>query len=372
MSDEPVNLRYMVEDPLASADWYVEMFGFSKLPNSSPAFAAVEKGPLRLLLSGKMSSAGRAMPDGRQPVPGGWNRFQVIVTDNLFGDIITDLYSVGCTAREQLERSPSTEPEPISGCGGSYDQVTQMATEIDRHVAARHRSELVRGIAGTVGNVTIDRSIFSPTDIPPFAYGLDPPAPALPCRTLSTRLVMIAYAPTDPEAIARLLETIHDGPMTGLLAPQPLREQTPLFPFHRGTELYMKRDEPTLTPEMIEKLTKAAGGVGALVSGIVAFYGFLRIRQLRRFESYFWDLHRLELLARGREIDTEAPTNPKELQAYLEGLLLDLKSQAIRDFAEGGLKGEGLMAGIVSLANDIRKTIRTIGEESQRPQGTPT
>ncbi len=223
-----------------------------------------------------------------------------------------------------------------------------------------------------VGNVTIDRSIFSPTDIPPFAYGLDPPAPALPCRTLSTRLVMIAYAPTDPEAIARLLETIHDGPMTGLLAPQPLREQTPLFPFHRGTELYMKRDEPTLTPEMIEKLTKAAGGVGALVSGIVAFYGFLRIRQLRRFESYFWDLHRLELLARGREIDTEAPTNPKELQAYLEGLLLDLKSQAIRDFAEGGLKGEGLMAGIVSLANDIRKTIRTIGEESQRPQGTPT
>ncbi|MFO1012692.1 MAG: VOC family protein [Caulobacteraceae bacterium] len=81
MSDEPVNLRYMVEDPLASADWYVEMFGFSKLPNSSPAFAAVEKGPLRLLLSGKMSSAGRAMPDGRQPVPGGWNRFQVIVTD---------------------------------------------------------------------------------------------------------------------------------------------------------------------------------------------------------------------------------------------------------------------------------------------------
>jgi catechol 2,3-dioxygenase-like lactoylglutathione lyase family enzyme len=71
----------MVGDVAAAADWYVEKLGFSLLPNASPAFAAVERGPLRLLLSGAASSAGRPMPDGSQPEPGGWNRFQLVVED---------------------------------------------------------------------------------------------------------------------------------------------------------------------------------------------------------------------------------------------------------------------------------------------------
>jgi catechol 2,3-dioxygenase-like lactoylglutathione lyase family enzyme len=81
MSETPVSVRYMVNDVQESADWYVGNLGFSRLPNASPAFAAVERGPLRLLLSGKASSAGRPMPDGRQPAAGGWNRFQFIVDD---------------------------------------------------------------------------------------------------------------------------------------------------------------------------------------------------------------------------------------------------------------------------------------------------
>ncbi|MDB5496402.1 MAG: glyoxalase/bleomycin resistance protein/dioxygenase [Phenylobacterium sp.] len=81
MSESPVNVRYMVGDVQASVDWYVGHLGFRPVGPASPAFAAVERGPLRLLLSGSASSAGRAMPDGRQPEPGGWTRFQVIVKD---------------------------------------------------------------------------------------------------------------------------------------------------------------------------------------------------------------------------------------------------------------------------------------------------
>jgi len=81
MSDSPVNVRYMVGDVQASVDWYVSNLGFSVLLNAAPAFASVERGPLRLLLSGKGSSAGRPMPDGRQPEPGGWNRLQFIFED---------------------------------------------------------------------------------------------------------------------------------------------------------------------------------------------------------------------------------------------------------------------------------------------------
>jgi len=53
---------------------YTTHLGFRLLPSTPPAFADVERGDLRLLLSGRTSSAGRPMPDGRQPEPGGWNR----------------------------------------------------------------------------------------------------------------------------------------------------------------------------------------------------------------------------------------------------------------------------------------------------------
>lgn len=81
MNESQVNVRYMVGDVGEAADWYVDKLGFSRLPMASPAFAAVERGPVRLLLSGRKSSAGRPMPDGRQPEPGGWNRLQLVFDD---------------------------------------------------------------------------------------------------------------------------------------------------------------------------------------------------------------------------------------------------------------------------------------------------
>lgn len=81
MSESQVNVRYMVDDVQACADWYIGHFGFTPQMNAAPAFASVQRGPLRLLISGPKSSAGRPMPDGRQPQPGGWNRFQLIVGD---------------------------------------------------------------------------------------------------------------------------------------------------------------------------------------------------------------------------------------------------------------------------------------------------
>jgi catechol 2,3-dioxygenase-like lactoylglutathione lyase family enzyme len=81
MAGELVNVRYMVNDVQASVDWYTTHLGFSEVSNAAPAFADVKRGGLRLLLSGENSSAGRAMPDGTHPEPGGWNRFELVVDD---------------------------------------------------------------------------------------------------------------------------------------------------------------------------------------------------------------------------------------------------------------------------------------------------
>ena len=80
-SDDTVNVRYMVDDVDEAIAFYTTVLDFELLTKAVPAFADVQRGNLRLLLSGPTSSAGRAMADGEKPGPGGWNRIHLIVDD---------------------------------------------------------------------------------------------------------------------------------------------------------------------------------------------------------------------------------------------------------------------------------------------------
>jgi hypothetical protein len=210
---------------------------------------------------------------------------------------------------------------------------------------------------GAADGEVVDRSSVVATTVPPQLYGSDPPVPPEPCQTLGTWLLLVAFARSDPEAVALLLEVIYESPLTGLIQPPPLRDQVLQFERHRGAELYLRRRQPLLTPELMSQLGRLLGGVGAFVSGIIGLYGFLRILQLRRFESYYEEVRRIVQVARGLEEDPEAPPEPDARRAYLLDRLDDLKSEAIRDFADGGLKGEGLLAGVVALVNDTRSSL---------------
>jgi len=104
MNDDTVNVRYMVSDVEQAIAFYTDLLGFEVLSSAAPAFADVQRGNLRLLLSGPASSAGRAMPDGETPGPGGWNRIHFIV-DDLEAEV-DRLRSKGATFRNDIIRGP--------------------------------------------------------------------------------------------------------------------------------------------------------------------------------------------------------------------------------------------------------------------------
>ena len=125
MASETVNVRYMVADVEAAVDWYTKHLGFEQLTNYAPAFADVKRGALRLLLSGPTSSAGRPMPDGERPGPGGWNRIHLIVED--LAAEVERLRAAGVEFRNDVVTGPGGSQILIKDPSGNFVELFQPA-----------------------------------------------------------------------------------------------------------------------------------------------------------------------------------------------------------------------------------------------------
>jgi catechol 2,3-dioxygenase-like lactoylglutathione lyase family enzyme len=104
MPGSEVNVRYMVDDVDTAVDFYTTHLGFTVRSSAAPAFADVVRGNLRLLLSGPNSSAGRPMPNGPKPGPGGWNRIELVVED--IGAEVARLRAAGLKFRNDIVTGP--------------------------------------------------------------------------------------------------------------------------------------------------------------------------------------------------------------------------------------------------------------------------
>jgi predicted enzyme related to lactoylglutathione lyase len=124
-TEKLVNVRYMVDDVDAAVAFYTKYLGFSSLTNNAPAFADVVRGNLRLLLSGRTSSAGRAMPDGAEPQPGGWNRIELVVED-LYAEV-AKLKEQGLHFRNEIIKGPGGSQILLIDPSGNYIELFQPA-----------------------------------------------------------------------------------------------------------------------------------------------------------------------------------------------------------------------------------------------------
>lgn len=102
-----VFVRYIVLDVDKSIEFYTTHLGFTLEKHPAPGFAIVSHGALHLYLNAPgAGGAGQAMPDGRQPAPGGWNRIQITVTDLV------------ATVEKLRESGVSFRNEIVQGSGG--------------------------------------------------------------------------------------------------------------------------------------------------------------------------------------------------------------------------------------------------------------
>lgn len=125
VTGQGATVRYFVADLDAAVAFYRDALGFHEELRPSPAFAMLNLGSLRLLLS--VPGAAHALPDGTLPDPGGWNRILLQVRD-LEASVATlrdrgvrfrREISTGVGIRQALLEDPSGNPvelfEPLAG-----------------------------------------------------------------------------------------------------------------------------------------------------------------------------------------------------------------------------------------------------------------
>ena len=141
--------------PSTSATWsttstkpiafYTKLLDFEILTSAAPAFADVKRGNLRLLLAGPMSSAGRPMPDGAKPGPGGWNRIHFIVDD--IDAEVARLRDAGARFRNDVIEGPGGKQILLQDPSGNVVELFQPAAASDLSTSTLQVSCWMRVVA---------------------------------------------------------------------------------------------------------------------------------------------------------------------------------------------------------------------------------
>lgn len=250
--------------------------------------------------------------------------------------------------------------------------VTSLPSPVARHLVTAHNYRVVPLDFGEAFSLDVlarlgaepakghrvEKSYVYDTVIPAYTYGVEPPVPAQPVRTLGTRLLVVAHKSTDARSIEKLLDTVLNTPFVQVSRPPlspKLLDLPPEFELHAGAVAYQERRKPLITADVIDYSEKVVAIAATLVGG-VWFLGkglthLAARRRQKRFRRYLLAVAKIEQQA--LELEQRAKLDLKKL-LLLQGWLNDLKNEAINKFASGELQGEQLIAGFLTLVNDTR------------------
>jgi glyoxylase I family protein len=119
-------VRYQVRDVQRSILFYTQTLGFNLDRQNLPAFGQVSIGDRKLILSGPGASGSRQMPDGREQVPGGWNRIVLRVKD--LPMLIAELKNKEVRFRNEMEVGPGGKQIQIEDPDGNPIELFESAS----------------------------------------------------------------------------------------------------------------------------------------------------------------------------------------------------------------------------------------------------
>jgi TRAP-type uncharacterized transport system substrate-binding protein len=209
----------------------------------------------------------------------------------------------------------------------------------------------------------IAQAFIHSTQIPAYAYSVDPPVPRETSQTLGTRLLLIARDDVPDEAVGRLCAAVYEGRLQRLYDFPTFAAIAPEYELHPGAVAYRDRDKPVIRAELIEFVQSVFSVLGPAVGGLLALYGFVRWRQTLRFQHYLHEICRIQRLATGRAFDPALPPDLAGRMTQLESRLDDLQQQAVAEFAKRYFHGEGVMEILLALLSDVRGTLHRLMDE---------
>lgn len=191
--------------------------------------------------------------------------------------------------------------------------------------------------------------------IPAYAYSVMPPVPPEAVHTVGTWLSLIAHRDVPEAAVMRLLEATFDSEfalrsqISKLDAHEILRRRE--FPLHPATTIYLNRNQPVITGEVIESLENLRSFI---VSGLVALFllwRWYRSRGAIGLERFLDEVTRIE-----HEIieSQKQAAIASEKALHFDEQLTRLKSEALEQFSSGKLQGDTAMNAFLTHVADVR------------------
>jgi catechol 2,3-dioxygenase-like lactoylglutathione lyase family enzyme len=112
---QSATVRYFVDDVDQAVAFYRDQLSFEEELRSSPTFAMLYRGDLRLLLS--VPGEPHALPDGTLPAPGGWNRISLRVSN--LNATVAALRASGVTFRRGITAGVAVDTALLADPSGN-------------------------------------------------------------------------------------------------------------------------------------------------------------------------------------------------------------------------------------------------------------
>ena len=182
--------------------------------------------------------------------------------------------------------------------------------------------------------------------------------PEADCETLGVRLLVVARKDVPAYAIRPLMKTLFEGEFARRIHSRSPRELATTYAIHPAAIAYLDRDKPLPIHDLVEKIKQVFSLFGAFSALGLSLYGLIWRKKVRKPTDYFAEIRRIELLARGAEVDSTAPVQPDDLITYLDNRLQRLRQNLIEDICEGRIKGDQVITNILALLNETRLSLQ--------------